>query len=125
MENPAQSSDLTARGYVGDGTVAQTWLDVAWRALRREPDLPGLVERITSGQLDVEDVKDVVVSATLRVLRNPEGFEAESGAIDDYQESFKRSDATQDIYFTSAELRRLVADSYTAGGFAGSIKFCG
>lgn len=125
MENPAQSSDLTARGWKGDLNVAQTWLDVAWRALRREPSLPGLEERITSGQLDSEDVKDVVIAGALRVLRNPEGFESESGAIDDYQESVKHSDATQDVYFTSAELRRLAPEAYASGGYAGSIKYCG
>lgn len=122
MDNPAQHSDLTARGWSGDSNVATTWLGVAWRALRRE--VPSLEASIESGDLTVDDVRDVVVSAALRIVRNPEGFETESGAIDDYQESFKRADATQDVYFTAAELRRLSPEAYNAGGFIGSVKYC-
>jgi len=122
MDNPAQSTDLANRGWVGDDTVAKTWLDVAWRALRRE--VPSLEASIASGELTVDDVRDVVVAAALRVVRNPEGFETESGSIDDYQESVKRADATQDVYFTAAELRRLVPAVHTMTSFAGSIKYC-
>ncbi|WP_181312469.1 hypothetical protein [Nocardioides campestrisoli] len=100
----------------------QTRLDEAWRGLQREPSLPGLVARIQADELDVESVVDVLIAAALRVLRNPEGFESESGAIDDYQESWKRADATQDLYFTAAELRRLAPSFVTPT--AGSIKYC-
>lgn len=122
MDNPAQSSDLTARGWEGDVTVAQTWLDVAWRALRRE--VPTLESSLTSGDLTPADVVDVVAAAALRVLRNPEGYESESAAIDDYQESFKRVDATQDVYFTAKELARLAPSGAGLAGFSGSIKYC-
>ena len=122
MDNPAQSSDLAARGWEGDLEVARTWLDVAWRALRRE--VPSLEASITSGSLDAADAGDVVSAAALRVLRNPEGFKQRSGAIDDYQESGTYSDATQDVYFTAAELRRLTPVGYAGGVFAGSIKYC-
>lgn len=120
MQNPAAAPIV---GYAGsaDQSVQQHWLDVAWRALQRE-DL-GLVARIQRGEIDSATVADVVTAAARRVLRNPDGFESESGAIDDYQESWKRADATEDIYFTSAELRRLLGASGTALGFTGSVKY--
>lgn len=121
MDNPAAPAALTARGYSGPASteVQQTRLDEAWRALQRERGLPGLVARIQSGELPVENVVDVVAAAALRVLRNPEGFEEESGSIDDYRESSKRADATEDIYFTAAEIRRLqpTGPVLTAGSF--------
>ena len=58
------------------------------------------------------------------MLRNPEGVEEESGAIDDYRESWKRSDSSADIYFTAAELRRLQPTVVAPTGFAGSMKYC-
>lgn len=124
MDNPAQASDLTARGYSGTASpeVQQTWLDVAWRALRRE--VPTLDADLASGAVDPMDVIDVLASAVLRVLRNPEGFESESGQIDDYSESWKRSDASLDVFFTAAELRRLRTVSPFAGGWSGSVKYC-
>lgn len=123
MENPATPADLTEMGFtVTDDAVAQRWLDVAWRALQREKALPGLVARIQSGELGEADVIDVIAAAAGRVLRNPEGYESESGGIDDYQESVKRSDATMDVYFTAAEIRRLAAD-YSTNISAGSMKY--
>ncbi|WP_232676682.1 hypothetical protein [Nocardioides sp. R-C-SC26] len=120
MSNPATPTDLTNRGYtVDDDNVAQTWLDVAWRALVRE--VPSIPARVASGELTDGDVVDVVCAATMRVLRNPEGYESESGGVDDYQESIKRADASMDVYFTAAEIRRL-APSYPET-FAGSVKY--
>lgn len=115
--NPATVGDLTNRGFVvTNDTAAATWLDVAWRALKRE--VPGLSDLVSTGQIDPDDVIDVVAAATLRVLRNPEGLEQESGALDDYTESWKRADASRDVYFTAAELRRLLpAVTPTAGSF--------
>lgn len=121
MENPATPADLTAMGYaVTDVPVAQRWLDVAWRALLRE--VPSIPSRIQGGDLTSAEVVDVVASAALRVLRNPDGNESESGAIDDYQESVKRADASMDVYFTAAELRRLAAN-YPSTIIAGSMKY--
>ncbi|UUW88397.1 hypothetical protein [Pimelobacter simplex] len=126
MDNPATPDDLTARGYTGPATtrVQQTRLDEAWRALQRERELPGLVARIDSGELDEELVVDVIAAAALRVLRNPEGTESESGAIDDYQESVKYADPTQDVYFTAAEIRRLQPAVVVPSGYVGSMKYC-
>lgn len=121
MENPA-TAPIT--GYDGPATVEeqQYWLDVAWRQLQREDRT--IVARIQAGEIDAATVADVVTAAARRVLRNPEGHQQESGSIDDYSESFTRADATQDVYFTAAELRRLAPDNPWVGGFAGSVKYC-
>lgn len=125
MENPAVPGDLTKRGYTGPASVEvqQTRLDEAWRALQRQRELPGLVARIESGDLSAADVVDVIAAAALRVLRNPEGVEEESGAIDDYRESFKHADASQDLYFTAAEIRRLQPATVLPPSFVGSMKY--
>jgi len=120
MENPAT---LPIIGYTGaaSSTVQLYWLDAAWRALQREDR--ALVHRISSGDLDPLTVADVVTAAARRVLRNPEGVQSESGGIDDYTESWKRADPTEDIYFTAAELRRLQSVGVGAGGWSGSVKY--
>lgn len=122
MNNPAS---LPIVGYSGTASadVQQYWLDAAWRALQREDR--GLVARITAGDVDAATVGDVVYAAARRVLRNPDGVESESGGVDDYTESWKRADATEDLYFTAAELRRLLpSEAAAATGFVGSIKYC-
>ena len=121
MDNPAT---LPIIGYSGTATteVQQYWLDAAWRALQREDR--GLVARITSGDVDAETVADVIYAAARRVLRNPDGVESESAAVDDFTESWKRADATEDLYFTAAELRRLLPGESVVTGFVGSIKYC-
>lgn len=123
MDNPAQPSDLAALGYEGPAsTVVQTaWLDVTWRALRRE--VRTLEADLNDGTLTTEDIIDVITAATLRVLRNPDGVEQEDGRIDDYAESWRRADATQDVYFTTAELRRLAPTDTWHGGWVGSVKY--
>lgn len=126
MENPAQSSDLTDRGYSGTAstTVQQTWLDVSFRALRRELRRLGvkLEEALLADDLDLADVIDVVVSGAKRALDNPEGVKQYSGGIDDYTESTTLRDATEDVYFTTAELRRLTP-APVATGWSGSLKY--
>lgn len=121
MDNPATTAALTARGYVltsGD-PVPQTRLDEAWRALQAELRVLGTTvdAAIASGWATADDLVDVVAAAALRVLRNPEGIEEESAGLDDYRESRKRSNPTEDVYFTSAELRRLTPPTLTAGSF--------
>lgn len=121
MENPA-SSPIVGYSGAADTDVQQYWLDVAWRALQGED--PGLVARVDAALITAETVADVVTAAARRVLRNPDGVDQESGALDDYTESVKRRDASEDVYFTAAELRRLQpADTYT-GDWSGSIKYC-
>lgn len=123
MENPASAP---IPGYTGtaDANLQSYWLGVAWRQLQGEDRT--LVARIEAGDLDAATAADVVTAAARRVLRNPEGFQEEAGGIDDYRESWKRADATEDIYFTAAELRRLLSDdaAAAAGGWSGSMKYC-
>lgn len=126
MDNPASVSDLTARGYTaptGQESVGQTRLNEAWRALKREQDLRGIEDWITAGLLDKEDAADVIAAAALRVLRNPEGATHRDSAIDDWREGYQLADATQDIYFTSAEIRRLRPDHLTAALPGGSFPY--
>lgn len=131
MDNPAQVSDLTDRGYTGPATatVQQTRLAEAWRALRRERFADGLlvgpsldVRVDVTGDITTDDVIDVVCSAAVRVLRNPEGATQDSGSLDDYQESRTLADASIDVYFTAAELRRLAPEVITAPT-GGSFKY--
>jgi hypothetical protein len=122
-DNPARTSDLEKLGYSGDSTVAQGWLDVVWRRLCR--DVPSLVTRLNANEVATQDVIDVLATATMRVLRNPEGHAQETTSIDDYSESWTRADATSDVYFTAAELRGLLPPDPYADSFAGSIQYAG
>ena len=118
MDNPARLADLKGRGYKKSPQVGQVRLDEAWRALLLE--VPTIPASVSKGLLDPKAVADVVASAAMRVLRNEDGVESESGSVDDYQETRKYTDASQDTYFTSAELRRMrVMPTPTAG----SIKY--
>lgn len=116
-QNPATWQDLVNRGYVlvspDPHTVETTRLGEAWRALIGE--LPTLPARMDAGQVDLDTVKDVVSAAALRVLDNPRGSERVDYAIDDWRESETLANATKDMYFTAAELRRLSPVSYGAG----------
>jgi hypothetical protein len=123
VTNPADWTDVRKAGLTsGSNEVVQEWLDKAWRALNVE--IPSLGARLTSttepSLLDV--TRDVVVSAAMRVLRNPEGAAQREGAIDDWRESVQLSDSTQDLYFTAAELRRL-APAGSAASLSGSIPY--
>lgn len=120
MKNPASAP---IQGYTGpaDNALQQYWLDVAWRQLQREDRT--LVDRIESGDIDAPTVADVVTAAARRVLRNPDGHLEATAAIDDYREGWKVADATEDVYFTAAELRRLTPASIGSTASAGSMKF--
>lgn len=123
MDNPATLADLSKRGYDGPASaeVQQTRLDEAWRALQLEPDVRPIVDWIAAGRVPAAAAADVVAAAALRVLRNPEGRTDEAGSIDDYSESWKLADATEDVYFTAAEKRRLTPTSTVPS--AGSFKY--
>jgi hypothetical protein len=118
IANPAQPKDLQDRGYpvADEPTVETTRLGEAWRALVAE--IPSLPARLDAATVDRDTVVDVIAAAAMRVLRNPEGHEEQSGAIDDWREGWKLADSTQDVYFTSAELRRLTPPAVTAGSMA-------
>lgn len=119
MDNPAGLPDLLARGYVGAQGIGRVRLDEAWRALLLE--VASIPASVAAGHLDPKAVADVVAGAAMRVLRNDEGVESESGSVDDYQETRKFADSSLDVYFTAAELRRMNATPIPT---AGSIKYC-
>lgn len=121
MDNPAIAPDLTERAWEGAPSVGQVRLDEAWRALQAE--VPSVPARLESGELDTAIVVDVLCAAALRVLRNPEGHETESGRLDDYNESWKLADSSSDLYFTAAELRRVSPSDASLSGFSGSFKY--
>lgn len=125
IENPAKPTDLADLGHtLAKGTtVARARLDQVWRALQSELRQRGTsVEAILAAGVTADDLRDVVVNATARVLDNPEGLTDESEAIDDYRYARKRANATTDIYFTAAELRRLIPAWITAPS-AGSLRY--
>ncbi len=110
MLNPATVYDLETLWRPleagADTDRAQARLDQAWRALRAA--VPTVVARVEAGTLSAELVADVICSATLRILQNPEGHESGAESIDDYSESWKyAATRSNDLYFTAAELRRL------------------
>lgn len=125
MENPASTDALVARGYVlpTDSNAPQTRLDEAWRALQRELRILGTsVEAALAAEwVTTDDLVDVIAGAALRVLDNPHGVTEDSTAVDDYRETRKHANGTRDVYFTTAELRRLVPP--TPPMSAGSFKY--
>lgn len=112
--NPAAFEDVKLRWYpypfADDDADAQALielrLDEAWRALIAEA--PSVASRLDAGTLAADDVVDVLASAALRVLRNPEGYTQGSESIDDYSTSWTAEESSNDLYFTRAELRRLL-----------------
>lgn len=74
--------------------------------LRRIPDL---ATRISNGEITADDVKDVVVAAVLRVIRNPEGYLSESDGT--YSYMLDNSTVGTDIEITDAEWAILGEDT--------------
>lgn len=125
MPNPATTADVIARWRplsAQETTNAQTFLDDAWVMLRRHftaigVDIEALIA--TDNALPVDDqtlesaVVKVIVTAVLRVLKNPDGLAQES--IDDY--TYKRDEAVSAglLYFGDGELDGLVPGSAVKG----------
>lgn len=109
MSNPATTSDVVDRWLYESPVPAdvkvQSWLDAAWRELLRRDRT--IETRLTAGTLAADDVTDVVVAMTLRVLGNPEGKKQE--AIDDYSWTRDGSVSSGLLYVTAAELGSLAA----------------
>lgn len=99
------TSDDVEESY--EGTIAVS--EVAWVERKIDEavrDLVGLIPsipaRIESGHLDPELVKDKVVGAVLRVVRNPKGIESEGEG--DYNIKLKNTVASGDIWFQEKDL---------------------
>jgi hypothetical protein len=111
----ADASDVQqARGQVIPESQ-QEWVqgrvDAAHRRLRSAA--PGLDARVTSGVLDADLVKDVIVEMVLRVLRNPEGFAREQDGDYGYSRSERVGSGVLEV--TDADLKAL--------GYAGASTY--
>lgn len=119
MPNPATTADVEARWRplsTQETTNAETFLEDAWRMLRRrhatlEDDV------LTDDDLSAETVR-VMVTAVLRVMKNPDGKRQES--IDDYSWTRDQALSAGLLYFTDDELDDLYPDS-PSGAFSFSM----
>lgn len=118
MTNPASTADVVARWRplsTQETTNAQTFLDDAWLMLRRHFTTLGVdIEDLIGDDSDLgADVVRVMVTAVLRVLKNPDGLQQES--IDDY--TYRRDEAVSAglLYFGDDELDGLVPGSGIKG----------
>ena len=66
---------------------------------------PGIEDRIASGVLDPEFVRDKVADAVLRVVRNPEGFDRE--AEGDYSYQMNKLVASGNLWYPESDLAEL------------------
>lgn len=83
----------------------QEKLDEAVRLLIRK--VPTVVARMAAGSIDPDFVKDKVVGAVLRVLRNPEGIQSETEG--NYSYKVNPITASGNVWFTKDELADLGA----------------
>lgn len=118
MPNPATTADVEARWRplsAQETTNAETFLDDAWVMLRRHFDRLGVdIETLVTDDEDLEsDLVRVMVTAVLRVLKNPDGLTQES--VDDY--TYRRDEAVSAglLYFSDDELDGLVPGSGKSG----------
>lgn len=118
MPNPAAIGDVEARWRplsTLEAINAETFLDDAWVMLRRHfTSLDVDVETAIATDADLSaDVIRVMVTAVLRVMKNPDGLSQES--VDDY--TYKRDEATSAglLYFSDDELDGLVPGSGVKG----------
>ncbi|GAB2698396.1 Gp19/Gp15/Gp42 family protein [Thalassiella azotivora] len=99
-----------------DQRFTTTWLakqiDRAERLLTSRR--PALASWVDAGTVDVENVKDAVVNAVLRVVRNPEGLQSESEG--NYSYSTNRDVAGGKLYFTGDDLALVTPTSPPAAG---------
>jgi len=94
----------------------QQKVDEAVRLLVRK--IPSIVARIdaydpaTGAGIDPLFVKDKVLNAVIRVLRNPEGFQSETEG--EYSYRMNRTEASANVWFTKEELADLGYGTATA-----------
>lgn len=105
MANPATTADVANRWRslsVQQTVNAQTFLDDAWRDVRRGvPDIETRLAAPDSADLSADAVK-IMADAVLRVLKNPDGSKRE--AIDDGSWEPNQAAASGLLYLTADEL---------------------
>jgi hypothetical protein len=118
MSNPATTADLSARWRpltAQEATNGQTFLDDAWRMLKRKTkDMsPSLDTQIsTDADLRAEVVR-VLATAVLRVMKNPDGKRQES--IDDYSWQRDQSISAGLLYISDEELADITPGATISG----------
>jgi hypothetical protein len=109
VANPATTADIEARWRplsAQEETNAEAFLGDAWVKLRRLlPTLEADIIADTTGDLAAATVA-VLVSAVLRVLKNPDGYKQES--LDDWSGTRDGSAAAGALFFTDEELSGLI-----------------
>lgn len=105
MPSPAIHTDVEARWRPLNSqeiTNANTFLEDAWRSMRRR--VPDLTTRLAvPGATDLtQDVISVLVTAVLRVMKNPDGSKRETA--DDASWEPKEAAASGLLYLTDEEL---------------------
>jgi hypothetical protein len=103
MANPASAADIEARWRpltAQQNINATAYLEDAWAMLlgRR----PTLDVDMAAGTVSEENVRRVVATMVLRILRNPEGKDSEQ--IDDYKYTRHELVASGMLHVTSDEL---------------------
>lgn len=116
----ATVSDVN-NAYEGDISTEQTdWvqalIDRAERRLLSK--VRSIPSRVESGKLEQADVVDVVVSAVLRVFRNPEGASMEMEG--NYSIQLRADVAGGSLFFTADELAQVRGGSSV--GYPGAIQ---
>lgn len=109
MANPATTADLESRWRTlsaQEEINGQAFLDDAWVMLKRRlPSIEADITADTSGDLEADAIR-VLATATLRVLKNPDGFKQEE--LDDWGGTRDAATAAGALFFTDAELSSLV-----------------
>jgi len=118
MPNPATPADVVARWrpLSAQETInAQTFLDDAWRMLKRRAaavDFDLETEMAADVDLTAEVVR-VLVTAVLRVMKNPDGKRQES--IDDYSWTRDQAVSAGLLYLSDDEVNDLFPGSVVEG----------
>ena len=85
-----------------DDALLRLW-ERATRELARV--VPRLSQRLSAGDVDPEDVSDVLNAMIMRVLRNPIG--ARSVSVDDAQVTLDQTLSAGELYVSAAEIATL------------------
>jgi hypothetical protein len=121
MANPATTDDLESRWRplsAQEAINGQTFLDDAWRMLRRR--FPDLADDIAAGDTDLSDeAVRIMATAVLRVMKNPDGMRQES--IDDYSWTRDQAVSAGLLYISDAEFDSLYPDGNTTGAYSFSM----
>lgn len=120
MANPVTIDDVEDRWRSltpGEATQAQALLDFAWAVV--VASVASVEDRLDDETLSRDLVVGVVVTAVLRVLKNPEGYRSETNTEGDSTWSFTREDgnASGRLFFEPGELALLEVNTEPVGAF--------